>query len=52
MIEYYLDKVNHENIPVDRFVDETMGYTPVAIKYVINEAVVRAHFDGRDAINL
>jgi ATP-dependent Zn protease len=50
IIEYYLDKVNHENIPVDRLVAETIGYTPVAIRYVINEAVVRAHFDGRDAI--
>lgn len=48
--QYYLDKVNHENVPLDRFVNETVGYTPVAIKYVINEAVVRAHFEGRDAI--
>lgn len=50
IVQYYLDKVNHENIPIDRFVNETVGYTPVAIKYVINEAVVRAHFEGRDAI--
>jgi ATP-dependent Zn protease len=27
-----------------------MGYTPVAIKHVINEAVVIAHFDGRHSI--
>lgn len=50
IIEYYLDKVNHENIPMDRLVAETIDYTPVSIKYIINEAVVRAHFDGRDAI--
>jgi ATP-dependent Zn protease len=50
IIEYYLDRVNHENVPIDRFVYETIGYTPVAIRYVINEAVVRAHFDGRDAV--
>ncbi len=50
IIEYYLDKVNHENIPVDRFVDESIGYSPVEIRYVINEAVVRAHFNGRDTI--
>jgi hypothetical protein len=50
VIEYYLDKVNHENIPVERMVAETIGYTPVSIRYVINEAVVRAHFNGRDAI--
>lgn len=51
VIEYYLDKVNHENIPIDRFVDETIGYSPVQIKYVINEALVRAHFNGRDAVS-
>ncbi len=50
VIDYYLNKVNHENIPLDRFVNETVGYTPVAIKYVINEAVIRAHFEGRDAL--
>lgn len=50
IIEYYLDRVNHENIPIDRLIDETMGYSPVEIKGVINEAVVRAHFNGRDAI--
>ncbi len=50
IIEYYLDKVNHENIPLSKLVSQTIGYTPVAIRYVINEAVVRAHFDGRDAI--
>ena len=27
-----------------------MGYTPVAIKHVINEAVIMAHFDGRGSI--
>ncbi|MEI7556017.1 AAA family ATPase [Candidatus Chlorohelix sp.] len=50
IIEYYLDKVNHENIPMSKVVSQTIGYTPVSIRYVINEAVVRAHFDGRDAI--
>jgi ATP-dependent Zn protease len=50
VIEYYLDKVNHENMPIDRMVSDTIGYTPVAIKYVINEGVIRAHFDGRDAM--
>lgn len=51
VIEYYLDKVNHENMPLERMVGDTIGYTPVKIKYVINEAVVRAHFDGRDSVN-
>ena len=32
-------------------VNDTQGYTPVAIKYVINESVVHAHFSGRTEIN-
>jgi ATP-dependent Zn protease len=51
IIEYYLGKVKHEPMPYDRMVSDTIGYTPVAIKYVINEAVIHAHFDGRQAIN-
>ena len=50
ILEYYLEKVRHEEIPVDRVASDTVGYTPVAIKYVVNEAVVVAHFKGRDAI--
>ena len=51
IIEYYLGKVKHEPMPLDRMVSDTIGYTPVAIKYVINESVIHAHFDGRQAIN-
>ena len=51
IIEYYLATVRHENMPIDRMSNDTIGYTPVAIKFVINEAVINAHFDGRDAIS-
>lgn len=51
IIQYYLSKVKYEPMPIDRMVSDTIGYTPVAIKYVINEAVIHAHFDGRQAIN-
>jgi ATP-dependent Zn protease len=51
IIEYYLNKVKHEPMPMDRMVSDTIGYTPVAVKFVINEAVIHAHFDGRKAIN-
>ena len=51
VIEYYLAKVKHDPMPIDRMISDTIGYTPVAIKYVINEAVVHAHFDGRTSIN-
>ncbi len=51
IIEYYLAKVNHDpDMPVDFMVYDTIGYTPVAIRYVINEAVIHAHFDGRSQI--
>jgi cell division protease FtsH len=51
IIEYYLGKVRHEDMPVDRMASDTIGYTPVEIKYVINEATVVAHFSGHDAID-
>ncbi len=50
IIEYYLSKVKHEAMPMDRMVADTIGYTPVAVKFVINEAVIRSHFEGRQAI--
>jgi len=50
IIEYYLSKVRHEEMPIDRMAEDTIGYTPVTIKYVINESVIVAHFKGRDAI--
>ncbi len=50
VIEYYLKRVRHEDIALHKLVSDMMGYTPVAIKHVINEAAVIAHFDGRDRI--
>jgi cell division protease FtsH len=51
IIEYYLAKVRHEDFDMDRFANDTISYSPVAIKHVINEAVINAHFNGRDKIN-
>jgi len=50
ILEYYLAKVKHDDLPLDRMIGDTIGYTPVTIKHVINEAVVRAHWDGRETI--
>src|SRR3989441_401215 len=51
VIEYYLDKVKHEsNIPIAALVARLVNYTPVAIKHVVNEAVILTHFDGRDTV--
>jgi cell division protease FtsH len=52
VIEYYLNKVIHENdISITSLSARLVEYTPVAIKHVINEAVVIAHFAGRAKIN-
>ena len=52
VIEYYLNKVQHEpNIPVAALSQRLVNYTPVAIKHVVNEAVIIAHFDARNKIS-
>jgi cell division protease FtsH len=51
ILDYYLAKVKHDEMDMDKLVFDTIGYTPVAIKYVINEGAVIAHFDGRFSIN-
>jgi len=52
IIEYYLNKVKHvPDMPIEKMGNDTIGYTPVAIKYVINEAVVNAHFNGKEVID-
>ncbi|MBV9256988.1 MAG: AAA family ATPase [Ktedonobacteraceae bacterium] len=52
VIEYYLNKVQHEDdVSVAALSARLVEYTPVAIKHVINEATVIAHFDGRDKIS-
>lgn len=52
IIEYYLAKVKHvPDMPMVKMANDTIGYTPVAIKYVINEAVVNAHFEGKTIID-
>src|SRR5438270_337819 len=51
VILYYLKKVEHDpDISINALVQRLVDYTPVAIKHVINEAVIIAHFDGRDKI--
>ena len=50
ILEYYLAKVKHDEMNYDKLVFDTINYTPVAIKYVINEAAVIATFDGRSTI--
>ena len=51
VIDYYLTKVAHEDFDMNRLSYDTIGYTPAAIKFVINEAVISAHFAGRAKIS-
>jgi ATP-dependent Zn protease len=51
VIEYYIQKVSHEpDISINALSARLVNYTPVAIKHVVNEAVITAHFAGRDRI--
>lgn len=51
VIEYYLQKVTHDpSISVPKISARLVEYTPVAIKHVINEAVLVAHFAGRTIV--
>jgi ATP-dependent Zn protease len=51
VFEYYLSKVKHVDLPIDQMVAETVNYTPAQIKHIVNEAVVHAVWNGRDAID-
>ena len=52
VIEYYLSKVQADpKISVAALSQRLVNYTPVAIKHVVNEAVIIAHFEGRDKIS-
>jgi cell division protease FtsH len=48
--QYYLAKVRHEPIDVPKLARMTKGYSPAMIKNVINEALIFALDDGRDAL--
>jgi cell division protease FtsH len=51
VFDYYLSKVKHLDLPIDQMVAETVNYSPAQIKHVVNEAVVHAVWNGRDAIS-
>jgi cell division protease FtsH len=47
---YYLKKVRHEEIDLEKLAKATVGYSPARIKNVINEALIFALQDGRDSL--
>lgn len=51
IIQYYLSKVRHEPIDLDKFAQVTMGYSPARIKNIVNEALIFALQDSRDALS-
>src|SRR5919198_2313946 len=51
IFDYYLGKVKHVDLPIDQMVAETVNYTPAQIKHIVNESVVHAVWNGRDAIS-
>jgi ATP-dependent Zn protease len=50
VFEYYLAKVKHVDLPIDQMVAETVNYSPAQIKHIVNESVVHAVWNQRDAI--
>src|SRR5712692_6958262 len=52
ILQYYLRMKAHDpEIPVDLMVQDSIGWTPIEIKTIINEALIVAHDDGRDTLN-
>lgn len=50
IITYYLAKVPHEGIDLDKFAQSTIGFSPAAIKNIINEGLILSLQDGREAL--
>ncbi len=49
ILQHYLRQKAHEpNIPVDLMVADSIGWTPIELKTVINEALIVAHDAGRE----
>ena len=51
IIAYYLAKISHVPIDIDRLAKATAGYSPAKIKAIINEGLIFAHRNGRDAVS-
>jgi cell division protease FtsH len=48
--QYYLAKVRHEPLDVPKLARMTKGYSPAMIKNIVNEALIFALADRRDAL--
>lgn len=50
VINYYLDKVKHDEMDLDKFAQATIHYSPARIKNIINEGLIIALQSGRDSL--
>jgi cell division protease FtsH len=50
ILRYYLAKVRHEPIDYQKLSRMTVGYSPASLKNIVNEALLFALQDGRDAL--
>ena len=49
IIQHYLSKKAHDpDLPMELLINDSMGWTPIQIKTIINEALIHAHQDGRE----
>ena len=49
IIQHYLSQKAHDaSIDIEMMVADSIGWTPIAIKTTINEALIHAHDDGRE----
>jgi cell division protease FtsH len=49
IILHYLGQKRHDpELPIDLLITDSMGWTPVMIKTIINEALIQAHNKGRE----
>jgi cell division protease FtsH len=51
IITHYLSKKQHDpDIDIDFLVGDSIGWTPIMVKTILNEALVLAYEDGRDRL--
>ena len=49
IIQHYLSSKAHDpELPMELLINDSMGWTPIMIKTIINEALIHAHQDGRE----
>jgi cell division protease FtsH len=52
IIQHYLAQKAHEpEIPIDLMLADSIGWTPIEIKTIINEALIHAHDAGREQLS-